>query len=115
MPVPERVPIKHYRGDTLGLKLRLWDDAEKTDPTSLVGAGVTAQVRSNPDSEEITASFTVSVSTNEITLTLFPEQTALLPEDSTYDVQIDWHNDGTTVQTVLAGTLTAEPDVSRDA
>lgn len=114
MPVPERVPMSHYRGDTLAFMLRLWDDTAKTVPSDLTGSTVLAQVRSVPDSEEIIATFTTDVDANEITLTLLPAVTELLPEDAAYDVQIDWQSDGANIQTIVAGPLTAPPDVSRD-
>jgi hypothetical protein len=113
MAVPTRVPLEHYRGDTLGLIIRLWNDPARTIPTVLTGAAVLAQVRSNPDSEEIIMSFATSISSNQITLTLTPAQTALLEEESSYDVQVDYHSNGVTVQTIIAGPLTAAPDVSR--
>lgn len=110
MPVPQTLPLKHYRGDTLGLLLKLWNDVNHTQPTSLTGASVLAQVRSNPDSDVVITTFASSITGSQITLTLTPAQTALLPDNASYDVQITYS--GGAVQTVLAGDLDAVPDVS---
>lgn len=110
MPVPATLPLKHYRGDTLTLTVKLWNDASHSQPTNLTGATVLAQVRSNPDSDVVITTFGSSITGSQITLTLTPAQTALLPEEATYDVQVTYSNN--VVQTVLAGELTAEPDVS---
>lgn len=101
------------RGDTFGFKLRLWQDLEKTIPADLSSAIVAAQLRQTPDSEEIEATFATEISGHEITLTLLPTQTAVLPQRCVWDIQIDWEGDATSIQTVARGTLTVGPDVTR--
>jgi hypothetical protein len=113
MPVPLNQDIAHYRGDTLSVVLRLWEDEAKTDPADLAAATVTAQVRATATSATAIASFDVAVAGNMITLTLLPEQAQLLPTKAVYDCQVDWTSDATRVQTVVAGKLTAAADVTR--
>lgn len=116
MPVPSRVPIDHYRGDTLAVLCRLWADKAKTQPVDLTGTVVTAQVRLTPDSSAAIANFDVTVDgtfNNEIVLVLPPTATATLPPKACYDTQIDWDGTGTQIQTILAGDLTITADVTR--
>lgn len=113
MTTPAIRNLAHYRGDTLGVLLRLWHDDAATDPVDLAGATVTAQVRLTADTATAIADFDVETSTNEISLTLPPGDTATLPAKAVWDCQVDWLSDGTSIQTVVAGQLTTTPDVTR--
>lgn len=112
MPVPVKQDIAHYRGDTLSVVLRLWEDEAKTDPADLAAATVTAQVRVSTSAKTPIASFGVETAGNQITLTLLPDQAQILPAKAVYDCQVDWTSDATRVQTVVAGALTAAADVT---
>jgi hypothetical protein len=112
MPVPQKLNITHYRGDTLGMLVRLWEDAEKTTPSDLSASVVTAQVRVTTETP-IIGTFDVTVATNEITMVLDPLQSADLPPACVYDIRVDWEGDGKNIQTVLAGDMTITPDVTR--
>lgn len=107
------VGLSTTRGDTFGFKLRVWQDPDKTIPADLAGATVTAQLRVTPDADDIEATFTVTVTGNEVTLTLLPTETAVLPQMSVWDIQVDWDSTGTSIQTVAHGVLTVGPDVTR--
>ena len=115
MPTPIKQNIVHYAGDTLGILIRLYDDVAKTQPSNLTGTIVTAQVRATPQSVEAEADFAVSVLNNTITLILEPKRTREIPPSSVWDCQVDWDasNPDTNVQTVVAGSLTLQPDVTR--
>jgi hypothetical protein len=113
MPVPVRKLVEAYRGDTLGLALVLWEDVAATVPVDLSDSTVTAQVRATVDASSVLAEFAVTTTGNQITLTLTPAQTAVLPLKAVYDVQVDWYSDEAQVQTVLAGDLTTSADVTR--
>jgi hypothetical protein len=113
MPVPQVYNVSHYRGDTLTITVRLWDDVDKTDPSILTTALITAQARASATKPEVLAEFTTSKSGNTITLVLSAAQTQTLPAKVVYDVQLDWNADQTRVETVLQGTITFPPDVTR--
>jgi hypothetical protein len=113
MAVPQRVPLALYRGDTCSIVLRLWSDVGASVPVDLSGTEVTAQVRLTPDTTTVLAAFTVTVDTNVIQLLLPPADTAVLPAQAVYDVQIDWNADGALIQTVLAGPVSVTADVTR--
>lgn len=110
---PAQVNLVTTRGDSFGFKIRLWQDPAKTVPADLSGATVTAQLRQTPDSTDVEASFTTAISSNEVTLTLLPTETAVLPSRCVWDVQIDWDSGGTSIQTVVRGALVVGPDVTR--
>lgn len=107
------VALSTTRGDSFGFLLRVWADPDKTMPSDLSEAAISAQVRETPDSEAIAASFHVGVVTNEVTLSLLPSETAELPPLCVWDIEIDWDGAGTSVQTVARGTLSTTPDVTR--
>jgi hypothetical protein len=113
MPVPQRIPLSLYRGDTCSVALRLWADTAETDPVDLAGVTITAQVRLTADSTTVVATFEVTVDGNTVLLLLPPAVTAVLPPKGVYDVQLDWNSDGTLIQTVLAGEVTVTADVTR--
>lgn len=113
MPMPEKVALTTYRGDSFGLVVRVWLDAAKTESADLTGAEVNAQIRATPDSSEVIASFDVVTAGNAITLTLAPKVSATLEPAQVFDVEIAWDIDHTNVQTVLLGSLNVSPDVTR--
>jgi hypothetical protein len=113
MPVPTKVDITHYRGDTLGISLKVWADDSNTVPANFTGSKVVAQVRPTADSSEISGQFAVSISGNTLTLVLSPKQTREMGATNVWDVEVDWHSDDVQVQTVVAGTLSLTSDVTR--
>jgi hypothetical protein len=113
MPVPQKVDVQHYRGDTLGLMLRVWEDPEKTQPANFDNATITAQVRTATEATEVAADFEVEVSGNTLTLTLPPKLTRDLGPTNVFDVEVDWESDDSSVQTVIAGALAIASDVTR--
>lgn len=113
MAVPIKQDLAAYRGDTLGLQLRVWEDSNKTQPADFSEAVVVAQVRTTPDTADVAAQFDVSISGNTLTLTLDPKQSRELTGKYTYDIEVDWDGTDTSVQTVLAGTISVASDVTR--
>ena len=113
MPVPQRVDVQHYRGDSLGIQVTIWQDAAKTVPADFTGATVTAHVRPSIESADIAAEFEVGVAGNVLTLTLEPKDTRELGPSNVFDVEVDWESDDTSVSTVVAGSLAVAPDVTR--
>lgn len=114
MTVPIRSNITHYRGDSLVLQLRLWTDANRSVPADLSEATVRAQIRADHDDAEVAASFDVQVEDNVITANLSPKSSRDLPAKGVWDCEVDWFSDDTSVQTVAAGGLVVQPDVTRN-
>lgn len=113
MVVPLTRDVPHYRGDTLVLQVRLWEDTARTVPSDLTAALVAAQVRAFPDALVELVAFAVDVAGNEITLRLTGDQTQVLPPVSSYDCEVDWYGDQSRVQTVMAGKIGIVQDVTR--
>lgn len=113
MPVPTKVNIAHYRGDTLVIQLTLWGDAAHTIPADLSTATARAQVRAEQDSGTVAATFDCLIAGQTVTATLPPAQARLLPALGYWDIEIDYFSDDTVVTTVAAGALSAGPDVTR--
>lgn len=114
MPVPKKTNITHYRGDTLVIVVSLWNDVERTDPADLSEATIRAQVREQYEDTEVAASFDIEVTGNHITATLTPKSARDLPPRGVWDIEVDWYSDDVNVQTVAAGGIAAEPDVTRE-
>jgi hypothetical protein len=114
MATPDKVSFTHYRGDTLAFSVEVWDDADKTIPSDLSAALVSAQVRESPDDTQVLADLEVTVTGNTVNLVLPPKGARELKASNVFDVQVDWYADDTNVQTVLAGTISAGKDVTRE-
>lgn len=113
MPVPPNENFSHYRGDTFTAVIHVWDDTAHTVPSDLTGAAVAAQIRASTSATAIIAAFDVGKSGNAITLRLPPAKVETLPQRAVYDVEVDWQADRVNVQTVLRGSFTVDPDVTR--
>src|SRR4051794_5271652 len=107
MATPDKVSFNHYRGDSLAFAVEVWDDAEKTIPSDLSAALVSAQVRESPDDTQVLADLEVTVLGNTINCVLPPKGARELKATNVFDVQVDWYSDDTNVQTVLAGVINA--------
>ena len=75
---------------------------------------ITAQIRPSPG-DPVSAAFTVvpEVGSNEVDLTILPVVCDTLPAAGRWDCQVDYLADNTLVQTVAAGTVTVEDDITR--
>jgi hypothetical protein len=116
MPVPMKHDVQHYRGDSLALQLRVWQDVDNTVPADFSAAAVVAQIRTVTESPDIVAEFDVTVTGNTLTLVLDPKQSRELPPTCVFDVEVDWAfatDPDVNVQTVLAGSLAVASDVTR--
>lgn len=113
MPVPPKQAVSHYRGDTLAIKLTCFQDADKTIPSVFTGALITSQLRVKNDDAAPVDSYAVGVVGNVITLSLTPAKVTALPDNTIWDVQVDWQSNGVNVQTIAQGTLALTMDVTR--
>lgn len=107
-----RIDINHYRGDSFGLVINVWNDDAHTIPADLSAATATADLKVKNTDAEAVDSFGIVVAANQITLTLTPAQSRNLPPKTVWDCQVDWFSDDATVTTVATGTFTENQDVT---
>lgn len=107
-----KVDINHWRGDSLSLLIRVWDDDAHTVPSDLSSATVTADLKVKNTDEIAVDTFGISISGNDVTLSLTPAQSRAMPPKTVWDCQIDWYSDDARVTTVVTGTLTENQDVT---
>jgi hypothetical protein len=111
--LPAKYDLDLYRGDTLRLQLRLWNDEDRTDPTDLDGVVASSQIRVRPDAEpavELTCAVTLP---NVIDATLDSDLSRTLPKKGVWDLQLAFP--GGDVFTPIAGKVTVKPDVTVEA
>jgi hypothetical protein len=111
--LPAKYDLALYRGDTLRLGLRLWNDADGTDPTDLDGVIASSQVRVRPDAEpaiELTCAVTLP---NIIDVRLDSDLSRTLPKKGVWDLRVLFP--GGDVVTPIAGKVTVKPDVTVEA
>lgn len=112
-PIPEAVgtyDITLYQGDKFNT---LFDFS--FDTTNYTAS---AQIRAVPNSQVALASFTVTVtnaSLGQITLSLTPAQTALLPIKAFWDLQLVNKNDSTDVVTYVRGQVFTQRQITTDS
>jgi hypothetical protein len=116
--IPSELDLALYAGDGVSLIFTLNDG--DGSPLNITGA-VTAQVRATKISDTIVAEFAADLSagaTGLVTLSLTGDQTAELIEASSgnqfkgvWDMQ--WTKQGGEPVTVLQGSLSCDPDVTR--
>ena len=106
--LPGTFNFQMVEGDTFRAVLDVTDSAG--DPVSFAGKTVSAQARRTYGASTA-VNFGVSVSSNEITLTLTAEQSSSMEGSWVYDVQVV--TPGTSTRTILAGVLEVQPEVTR--
>jgi len=108
--MPGAFALNIYRRDSHLWRFTLWGDALKTDAVDLTGCTVKAEIRDKPSGLVIQALTLVVTLPNIITATLTPAQTATLPSNGRWDLQI---TDATGwVSTVLAGAVKVTGDIT---
>lgn len=109
---PEKTNVKYRRGDTTGVPIQFNDAAG--EPIDLTGRTWTAQIRRSPNSAtavDITVD-TTDANIGQIVLRLEPDITETMSGEYEWDLQQDL---GGSIQTILAGRWTFDPDVTRPA
>jgi hypothetical protein len=109
--LPGTYDLTLYRGDTTRIDFVLWHDAAKTQPVDVSGAVAKAQIRDRPDSTAVVAELLCGGSGNTVTVTVPDATSAKLGKNGFWDLQLTWSSGD--VQTVVAGLVYAEPDVTR--
>lgn len=110
--MPARFDIDLYRGDTLYYEVALWADKYKRRKVVVTGATVAGQIRVNPNSPSVLASFNAGlIDDHTIFYGLTKEVSAtFLAGTYSYDVQVTYA-DGQRV-TILTGTVNVTTDVT---
>ena len=108
--IPAAVDLAVYQGDDFG-PLTLTVTNPDGSAANLTGATFKAQIRSAPGAATVLASFTTSVATNVITLTMAATDTLTLPAGAAWDCQMT--TSAGKVQTLAAGQVKTTADVSR--
>ena len=108
---PARLDIDTYRGDTLRLRVQLRARGRAVD---VHGWLFNAEVRATPDGAKLGVIDVIPVNDGKLgvlQLTLTPDQSALFPEYSVWDLESVDSRDR--VRTLLRGGLTVVADVTR--
>ena len=108
--IPAAVDLAVYQGDDFG-PLTLTVTNPDGSAANLTGATFNAQIRSAPGAATVLASFTTSVATNVITLTMAATDTLTLPAGAAWDCQMT--TSAGKIQTLAAGQVKTTADVSR--
>lgn len=107
LPLPVNLAL--YTGDDFTMQLTVTNP--DNTPTDFTGAVVTSQIRPKANSNAITASFAVTVTTNVITLMLSNQQTQPLVGGFVWDCQV--LSESQEVTTLAAGKVNFTQDVTR--
>ena len=105
---PGVYPLHIYRGDSFAIRLRLWKDASRTEPSDLTGATPKAQIRQTTNAASAVDITTTIVQPNFVDLALTPAVTATL-SNGVWDLEI---TQGGVVRTVLTGDVLVNEDVT---
>lgn len=112
MAAPATQDLTITRGDTESIVVTLTSDG--STPINITGRAYTSQFRTTQDATTISATLTCSVTNGaggEVTCTLSAASSAdLSPGYYYWDLQ---ENNGGTISTLLAGTVTVLADVTR--
>jgi len=108
-----------YQGDTVSLEIQYLEGPTGAEVgKSLDGSSTRCEVRTEPGSANVVASFTVTPDADQVTnpgllvIELAPADSALLSLTSyAYDLEITW-SDGV-VQTLIYGSIAVRKDVSK--
>ena len=108
--LPRKVDIHTTRGDDFLFRLTVTDPDGQ--PVDLSAVQVEAHIRRAPDDGVLAGAFAVSTDENHIALRLHHDTSAGLPLRAVWDCQVVLGADGWVV-TIVAGSLTLTPDVTR--
>ena len=110
MALPGEYDLHLYRGDSAVWQFRLWADDAHTVPVDLTGATVKAEIRDKSAGPLVTELVVSVAMPNTVDMELTPELWVTIPAAGVWDLQLTLA-DGT-VQTPVAGKVTATPDVT---
>jgi hypothetical protein len=105
---PATLPLDIYRGDTLRLQFKFWDQAQ--NPLDLTGVVAKSQIRDRPAGTTISDLICTVTLPNIIDLFLPSNGSQSLPPAGVWDLQLTYASGD--VKTPLAGPVTVTPDVT---
>jgi hypothetical protein len=105
---PAILPLDIYRGDTLRLQFKLWDQGQ--NPLDLTGVVAKSQIRDRPAGMMITDLICSVTLPNIIDLFLASPDSQQLPPAGFWDLQLTYTSGD--VKTPLAGPVTVTPDIT---
>jgi hypothetical protein len=108
--LPATYNLDLYRGDTLRLQVKLWNNEERDDPADLDGVIAASQFRVRPDAEPMVEMACAITLPNVVDLTLSSDASRMLPKKGVWDLELRFP--GGDVFTPLAGKMTLKPDVT---
>jgi hypothetical protein len=108
--LPAAYDLALYRGDTMRLQFRLWQDDDRRDPVDLAGVAAASQIRIRPDGEPIIYLDCAITLPNIVDVTLTAEDSRELPKKGVWDLQLTWPSGD--VVTPIGGKVTMKPDVT---
>jgi hypothetical protein len=109
--LPGKYDLSLYRGDSYSWQIRLWDDADQTDPTDLTGVTVAAEIRDKSAGLQIVALDCAITPPNIIEVSMTPDMYDACPVKGVWDLQLTYTASGD-VHTVLRGAVSVTPDVT---
>lgn len=105
---PANLPLEIYRGDTMRLRIKLFDQAQQ--PIDLTGVVAKAEIRDRPAGTQITVLGCTVTLPNVIDLVLAAAASHKLPSKGVWDLQLTYASGD--VATPLAGPVSITPDVT---
>lgn len=105
---PATLPLDIYRGDTLRLQFKFWDQAQ--NPIDLTGVVAKSQIRDRPAGTTIIGLQCTVTLPNIIDLALIAADSQNLPPAGFWDLQLTYASGD--VKTPLAGPVTVTPDIT---
>ena len=105
---PANLPLDIYRGDSLRLRLKLYDQGQQ--PIDLTDVVAKSEIRDRPAGSTVIPFTCVIILPNTIELFLTAGDSFRLPVQGVWDLQLTYINGE--VQTPLAGQVTVTPDVT---
>lgn len=105
---PANLSLDIYRGDTMRLRIKLLDQAQK--PIDLTGVVAKSEIRDRPAGTQITPLSCTITLPNVIDLVLAAAASHKLPSKGVWDLQLTYASGD--VVTPLAGPVSITPDVT---
>jgi hypothetical protein len=105
---PATLPLELYRGDSMRLRIKLFDQLK--EPIDLTGVIPKSEIRDRPAGTQITLLDCTVTLPNIIEVFLTPTQSHQLPANGVWDLQLSYSSGE--VKTPLAGPVKVTPDVT---
>jgi hypothetical protein len=105
---PANLPLEIYRGDSMRLRVKLFDDTQQ--PVDLTDTLAKSEIRDRPAGTTIVALSCTITLPNIVELFLTPSDSHKLPQQGVWDLQLTYPSGE--VQTPVGGQVSVTPDVT---